>query len=305
MSTPHFLSPQVTAGGDIRQEQFIRETNLPYFSSKDDYPTSFIIIGLGGIGGHVAEIIGSIAKTNYMLLIDPDIIELSNLNRTVFRYEHIGSPKVEAVAELIAARNIEVKTTLIQDKFDADCLKMILEEDKIYNEISNSMRLRNIIVFDCRDDFFDDYGLIRELCKKISAECKIIRAAYDGFSITIDGKPEEHPVWDDGQPAGYRTIVSHSIPARLVATLAVIMSQGYSMDSIIHPMTFDIIDILDYISMGIFIRNLDPTNKAKLEIYDKFYESVNTTKNKPSSGEPIQPFGVSTDGTTTNSMYRR
>ncbi|MCL2579424.1 MAG: HesA/MoeB/ThiF family protein [Oscillospiraceae bacterium] len=59
------------------------------------------VIGLGGLGGHIAE---QLARLGFgrLILIDGDIAEESNLNRQLFVTEEgIGRPKVDLAAERI------------------------------------------------------------------------------------------------------------------------------------------------------------------------------------------------------------
>ncbi len=97
------LRREVENGG-IKRDQFQR-SDLLKEDCFDGLPNTIWIIGLGGIGGHVAEIAGSIDSIKRIVLFDDDIVELSNLNRTIYRYEHIEVPKVSAAAEIIAARS--------------------------------------------------------------------------------------------------------------------------------------------------------------------------------------------------------
>ena len=63
------------------------------------------VVGLGGLGGHIAEQLARIGIGN-LILIDGDKYSESNLNRQLFAAENtLGKYKVEAAAERLAAVN--------------------------------------------------------------------------------------------------------------------------------------------------------------------------------------------------------
>jgi molybdopterin/thiamine biosynthesis adenylyltransferase len=71
------------------------------------------IIGLGGIGSIVAEQLAHLGIRN-ILLLDPDSLEETNLNRVVgASRKNIGRPKVEVARELIQRINPEIESTPI------------------------------------------------------------------------------------------------------------------------------------------------------------------------------------------------
>ena len=73
---------------------------------------TIMVIGLGGVGGHAFEALVRSGIEN-IIVIDCDIIEITNLNRQAFAYkETIGKSKVE-VAEKIA-KNINPKCQIIK-----------------------------------------------------------------------------------------------------------------------------------------------------------------------------------------------
>lgn len=76
------------------------------------------VVGLGSGGGFVAVSL-AMSGVGRFVLIDDDVIEATNVVRHVADLEHLGQPKVEAVASLIRGRNpraeIEVIRGRIQD----------------------------------------------------------------------------------------------------------------------------------------------------------------------------------------------
>ncbi|MEV0172199.1 ThiF family adenylyltransferase [Streptomyces sp. NPDC050803] len=70
-----------------------------------------LLIGLGGAGGIAAQ--GLVASgVGRLHCVDPDVVELSNLNRQLlYREQDIGRPKVDAALESLRALNTDVEVT--------------------------------------------------------------------------------------------------------------------------------------------------------------------------------------------------
>jgi len=236
---------------DLIDLQFQRTRNIKDDKFKD-FPKNCIVIGLGGIGGHVADILSSIPSIENIVLFDDDIIELSNLNRTVYQYSHIGQYKVAAMAEIISSRNVRSSVYPINMKFNERSCEFIRSSDEL-----DFLKHLDFLVFDCRDNFFGDYDLFNTISSK-KEQFKVIRAAYNKMSVTIDLNPSENPVWGSG---GYNEDTgSHSIPSRLVATLITMCAAEYNRlvnTPLFHiPLTFDAMSIIDFIFKGITINKL-------------------------------------------------
>ena len=72
--------------------------------------STVVIVGLGGLGGGVTEILARIGVGN-LILIDGDVFEDSNLNRQLLsRVEDLGKLKVNAAQERVEAINPAVET---------------------------------------------------------------------------------------------------------------------------------------------------------------------------------------------------
>jgi molybdopterin/thiamine biosynthesis adenylyltransferase len=70
------------------------------------------VVGLGSGGGFVAQTLAMSGVGNFVL-IDDDDIENKNVVRHVADLRYVGKPKVEAVKELILARNANAQVTAI------------------------------------------------------------------------------------------------------------------------------------------------------------------------------------------------
>lgn len=236
---------------DIADHQFSRERMLPNLMSLDSMA---IVIGLGGIGGHVAETLGSINEIRRLILFDGDIVETHNLNRTVFSHEHVGHSKAISIAQIVNSRNPALKTLPVHSMFDEDSVNELVEDSE-WLELtkSTSRSSRYIHIFDCRDDDYQDHELQKKFVKTLgfdSNKVRMWRAAYNGYSITLDGHPEERAVWGQG---GYTENSSHVIPAKLVGTLIVLYACTFHLNESLYiekiPMTIDIRNIISALTV--------------------------------------------------------
>jgi len=147
-------------------------------------PPSATIIGLGGIGSWVALNL-ALTGTKKLILVDFDVIEKHNLNRTPFKLNNIGELKVQAVAELIMERREDVELLLI-NKHVEDLTNVEIQEIK-----------DTAIIVDCRDNI-----------KPLPFKHKyIVKLGYDGSNFTIHIRPQYKPLWGDGNN-GYTVIPS-------------------------------------------------------------------------------------------------
>lgn len=161
-------------------------------------PDSVAVLGVGGIGSWVA-LFFSLAGVPEIVIVDPDVLEFSNLNRTPFRADQAGMEmyKVYALEELIKERRLDTEVIAIPDVETEDVQEI----------------LRNVdLIVDCRDGekFFDD----EELQKKV-----IAKLGYDGLSMTVVWNPEPGHGW--GEDVRYTVTPSYLVPPVMLAAMVV------------------------------------------------------------------------------------
>lgn len=90
------------------------------------------IVGLGGTGSVAAQQLAHLG-VNSFLLLDPDIVEASNLNRVVgTSVADIGRPKIEVARTLIHTVNSEAEIYILQDDVRvAEVARTLLDVDVI------------------------------------------------------------------------------------------------------------------------------------------------------------------------------
>jgi len=175
--------------------------------------THAIVAGIGGIGGWVALDLALSGQVDNIHIIDPDIVESSNLNRTPFRLCDINFPKVDAMKFLILERRASVEIFTYKEKTNPSNIQQI--KDRINEDIDMDRSpignlIDEVLVIDCRDDVYEDL---------YPFSCKYYKVGYDGLSVTIDGNPRHTAVW--GEANSYRFTPSFIAPAQMIAAMVV------------------------------------------------------------------------------------
>ena len=99
---------------------------------------SVLLVGAGGLGAPIALYLAA-AGIGTMGLIDPDNVDLSNLQRQVIHHTHdVGRPKVLSAAEKITDLNPDVKVVTYQKHLDAqNALEIFADFDYIIDGTDN------------------------------------------------------------------------------------------------------------------------------------------------------------------------
>ena len=104
----------------IRQEKFIGKKNQDLLGRK-----TISIVGLGAIGSVSAELLAR-AGVKKLVLIDRDIVELSNLQRqSLFDEQDIGKSKAEIIRTKLNKINKEVEIISFFDNLDNENIDLI------------------------------------------------------------------------------------------------------------------------------------------------------------------------------------
>lgn len=166
---------------------------------------TIIIVGVGGIGNWVALDCALCGKFDTIVLIDDDIVESTNLNRTIFEYQDIGQYKVDAVKNHILRRRSEIEVVTYITKTTPSLIKNLISTYVGDNSYYHS----DIVVVDCRDDIYEDL---------YQFNCKLYKVGYDGMSMTIDGNPRLSKVWTQ-RGGSYSVTPSYVGSSQLIACL--------------------------------------------------------------------------------------
>lgn len=159
-------------------------------------PHSATVIGVGGVGSWVALDL-ALVGVKKLVLVDPDTVEDTNLNRTPFKLSQIGEPKVQALMELVLERRDNIEIIPLQKWVE----KLSVTEKK---QVKNTN-----VVIDCKDNSLPIEGIKTP-----------ITGGYDGKQITLFISPDPKKIWGD-EPVTYRTIPSYVVPPQFLASLIV------------------------------------------------------------------------------------
>ncbi|OII72019.1 uncharacterized protein cubi_01352 [Cryptosporidium ubiquitum] len=131
---------------NIDDERYSRLTALENMGVVDDYSLimkkTILVIGIGGVGSIVVEMLirSGIEK---LIIIDFDIVELSNMNRMFYNMSHIGMFKTDACADTIK---------LINPKINIQKYNINIVQD--YSIFYNIFRTKNIdLLVSCVDNY--------------------------------------------------------------------------------------------------------------------------------------------------------
>lgn len=135
------------------QERYSRQTILKEigFNGQEKLEKSkIIIIGIGALGTHAAELLVRAGVGN-LKLIDPDSVELSNLQRqTLFDEKDLGKNKAETAAKKLRKINSLVK----------------IVSNKIFLDQNNLHELKDAdLILDCTDNLETRFQ-INAFCRK-------------------------------------------------------------------------------------------------------------------------------------------
>ena len=111
-----------------------------------------LIIGVGGVGQHVATYLATNGVTN-LTIVDYDNVELSNLNRQILLTElDIGKLKVDVVKSALLAKNSEAHINSINLKVDESNIDELVKGYDLVIDAVDNWKSKLIIAKACKDN---------------------------------------------------------------------------------------------------------------------------------------------------------
>jgi sulfur carrier protein ThiS adenylyltransferase len=108
------------------------------------------IAGCGGLGSNAAASLVR-AGIGRLILVDPDVVEASNLNRQYYFTEDIGMPKVDALARRLRAVNPRIELVLHNLELEPDDVeKVFADADLLIEAFDRAQSKRWLIESWCR-----------------------------------------------------------------------------------------------------------------------------------------------------------
>lgn len=196
----------INGRGDMMAELYDRQQNLEL-----NIPEKVCILGVGGVGSWVALNMALIGVEK-LFLVDYDILEEHNLNRTPFRDIDIGEKKTTALMDIILERREQTNIRIFDKKIEE------LTELEL-NEIGT-----DCLILDCRDNL----DMYPEHIKNNPR----IKLGYDGLSITVILNPDYENLWDLEPDQGYTVVPSFLAPCQTLASIAttIVTNPNFSLE---------------------------------------------------------------------------
>jgi len=111
-----------------------------------------LIIGVGGVGQHVATYLATNGVTN-LTIVDYDKVELSNLNRQILLTElDIGKLKVDVVKSALLAKNSEAHINSINLKVDESNIDELVKGHDLVIDAVDNWKSKLFIAKACKDN---------------------------------------------------------------------------------------------------------------------------------------------------------
>lgn len=178
-----------------------------------------LIVGAGGLGSAVAYYLAS-SGIGYIGIVDPDIVELSNLQRQILHNEkHIGMPK--AISAMITLKKLNSEINILP----------YLEEINRENS-AELIKLYDVVVA-CPDNFKTRF-ILNEACFKLEKPL-IVGAATEFEGHVLNVIPPQGPCYnclfedakDEGSIQGILAPVAGVIGSiQAVETIKILLSIG-------------------------------------------------------------------------------
>ncbi|ACZ08537.1 Molybdopterin-synthase adenylyltransferase [Sebaldella termitidis] len=134
------------------KERYIR--NIEAISEEENaalFDKKVCIIGCGGLGGYITEILARIGVGN-LIVVDGDVFEESNLNRQLYsKIDLLGKSKAEASYKRILEINPEVKAKYIYDFFDESNYSEIINDSDVVVDALDNIKTKKFLQKVCEE----------------------------------------------------------------------------------------------------------------------------------------------------------
>ena len=104
-----------------------------------------LMVGAGGLGSPSALYLAA-SGIGEMTIIDPDVVDLSNLQRQILHdTSSVGTPKVESARQRIQEVNPNVKVNAIQDQLSNDNVRELIRECDVVVDGTDNFQTRYMV----------------------------------------------------------------------------------------------------------------------------------------------------------------
>jgi molybdopterin/thiamine biosynthesis adenylyltransferase len=230
---------QILQNGVI-PERYAR--NMQILSTQDQshlLSASVCVVGLGGLGGQVVEILSRIG-VGHLHLVDGDVFEESNLNRQLLsQQKYLGSLKAEVARQRVLDINDGVDVTSHAVFLTAENATSLISDSQVVVDCLDNLATRFILENGCRQA---KIPLVSAAIAGLSGQLTVIFPEDPGLA-QIYGSPESAP--EKGAEATLGTLPNTAaVMAALEATEVIKVLLGRGM---ILRNRLLVVDLLDHI----------------------------------------------------------
>jgi len=230
--------------------------------------SSVTVLGIGALGGFVADSICDIEELETLIIVDEDVVETRNLRNSIYRSVDVGFNKTEALTDIIKSKKPEIE---------------IISINKKYYE-GKTIIPKSDLVLDCRDYTYDRTSEIHARLYMSSRYLIVDCRRKVVYEKAIHGRYLTELNRDDLKSAGF-------IIYRLITTGAL---QQLLNNSIVQKYELDFIQCYDKPCDIIYDENSE--EKRFVNLPSKIVPILNTNKNKDLKvylGSKNHPFAES------------
>lgn len=105
---------------------------------------TFVLVGLGGLGCPLAL---ALADAGRLVLVDDDVVELSNLARQIlYRTADVGRPKAVAAADALMRRGVPAsRLEAVRARFDEDSARPLVHDADVVCDGSDNLATKFLV----------------------------------------------------------------------------------------------------------------------------------------------------------------
>lgn len=166
--------------------QYYRQVLLPQVEESGQHQLlqqHILIVGLGGLGTHVAQQL-SAAGIGHLHLMDDDRIETSNLPRQIlFGHIDIGKTKVECAKDKLIRSNYATNVSTYVQKFTIENINNTVTAG---SALATAIKAKQFTVLDCSDNM-ETRQAVNQWC--VQQSIPLVTAAvtsFDGQLLLVD-----------------------------------------------------------------------------------------------------------------------
>ncbi len=133
---------------DSEKERYSRQILFKAFGEEGQEKlkaAKVLIAGVGGLGSPVAMYLAT-AGIGRLVLVDPDTVSLSNLNRQLLHWEtDLGRQKVDSAGEKLGKMNSDIRVTPVAERITRETCRGLLEGADVAVDCLDNMKTRYLL----------------------------------------------------------------------------------------------------------------------------------------------------------------